>query len=110
MSETNEQAYFADQPWTWRERLRFKLLPTRHCPLPEAPATFADCVVCTTFVSLDWTDRLRVLVTGWLKVETRTVTENVVGGCVTSSVAYPVSAPALADPRGAPREANHERD
>jgi hypothetical protein len=85
----SEQNYFVDTPWTWRERLRFRLFPIRHCELPEAPATYADCVVVKTVTSLSLADRVRVLLSGKLTVETRTVTENIVGGTATSSVAYP---------------------
>lgn len=42
-----------------------------------------------TVVMLSLVDRLRVLVTGRLTVQTNTVTEHVVGACTTSSVAYP---------------------
>ena len=92
----NEQNYFVDTPWTWRERLRFRLFPSRHCELPEAPAHYADCVVVTTTAVLSWADRLRVLISGRLTVQTRTVTENVVGDCRTSSVAFPSLPPAPA--------------
>ena len=85
----NEQAYFVDTPWTWRERLRFKLFPSRHCSLPDAPATHLDCVVIKTIVVLGWLDRLRVLASGRMTVETKTVTEHIVGAAATASVAYP---------------------
>ena len=86
---SNEQGYYVDIPWTWRDRLRFRLFPGRHCELPPAPATYRDCVVVKTVVSLSLLDRLRVLVAGNLTVETKTVTEHVVGDTATSSVAYP---------------------
>jgi hypothetical protein len=86
---SSEQNYFCETTWTWRDRLRFKLFPSRHCELPVAPARFADCVVVKTYISLSIVDRLRVLLTGTLVVETKTVTEHMVGGTVTSSVAYP---------------------
>jgi hypothetical protein len=86
----NEHAYFVNTPWTWRERLRFKLFPSSPCPLPEAPAAWQGCIVVTTIVSLSLVDRLRVLGSGMLKVETRTVTENIAGGTATESIAYPV--------------------
>ena len=89
MSE-NGVGYFVDTPWTWREKLRYRLMPSHPCPLPSAPAHYADCVVVTTVVGLSILDRLRVLLTGHLKVQTRTVTENIVGQSVTSSVAYPI--------------------
>jgi hypothetical protein len=85
-----QQAYFVDTPWTWRERLRFKLFPSRHCSLPEAPVTYLDCVVSTTRAEFSFLDRLRILLTGKCVVQTKTVCQNVVGETRTSSVAYPV--------------------
>lgn len=84
------EAYYVDLPWTWRERLRFKLFPSQHCALPQAPAEWKDCVVCTTIVGLSLLDRVRVLISGRLRVQTRTVTEHRVGGTMTESVAYPI--------------------
>lgn len=75
-------------PWGWRERLRYKLFPSRFVPLPEAPAHFKDVLECQTCSVLDWLDRLRVLVTGKIVVKTRTVTEHTIGQSVTSSVCY----------------------
>jgi len=89
MPSHNEENYCTTQPWTWRDRLRHKLFPSNYCPLPPAPASYADVVVVRTVVSLSLIDRVRVLLSGKLTVETRTVTENVVGGTVTGSVAYP---------------------
>lgn len=85
----NDQAFYVDTPWTWRERLRFKLFPSRHCDLPEAPATHKDCLVVRTVVVLGTLDRLRVLWSGRLTVETKTVTENIVGATTTASAAWP---------------------
>ncbi len=85
----NEQGYFVDTQWTWRERLRFKLFPDRYCPLPEASAVHKDCVVIRTVVVLSALDRLRVLWSGRVTVETKTVTENIVGATTTASVGYP---------------------
>lgn len=86
----NKQNYFVDTSWTWRERLRFKLFPSRHCELPEAPAAYADCIVNRVHARLDVMDRLRVLFSGHLIVETKIVTQNVVGDTISSSVVYPV--------------------
>lgn len=90
MSEELGGNYCAETPWTWRERLRFRLFPARHCGLPVAPAAFKDCVVVQTVVVLSILDRLRVLWSGIVVVETKTVTEHIVGGTVTSSTAYPM--------------------
>jgi hypothetical protein len=87
----NDGCYFAETPWTWRERLRFKLMPTRYCTVPDGP--FLDCVVTTTIVGLSFVDRLRVLLTGHLRVETKTATEYIVGDCKTACVSYPIFKP-----------------
>lgn len=84
-----EQNYFVDTPWTWKERLRWKLFPSRHCSVPEATAQYADCVVTKTVCTLGLLDRLRVLCSGRFVVETKTVTEHIVGATITSIVAYP---------------------
>jgi len=89
--ETKSQGcYTVESPWTWKEKLRAKLFPLNHCELPEAPATHKDVLVVETFVTLGWMDRFRVLISGRLRVDTRTVTENTVGDCKTASVAYPL--------------------
>jgi hypothetical protein len=66
MAEEKEQNFFIETPWTWRDRVLWRLLPSAPCPLPEAPASYADCVVIKTVVRLSVADRLRVLVTGWV--------------------------------------------
>src|SRR5690348_2521342 len=67
------------RPWTWKDKLRCKLFPPQYCDLPEAPPTHKDVLVCRVTSELSWLDRLRVLATGRLQVESRTVTENVIG-------------------------------
>lgn len=76
--------------WTWKDRLRYKLFPSRHADLPEAPANFADVLEVRVDVGLDAMDRLRVLLTGKLHVQTRVVCENRVGDTRSNSMAYPV--------------------
>jgi hypothetical protein len=41
--------------------------------------------VCRTKVELSFLDRLRVLITGRIEIETRTSTENVIGKSATAS-------------------------
>lgn len=85
-SELPAIGFTMNRPWTWRDKLRCKLFPPQHCELPEAPATHKDVLVCKVFSELSMIDRLRVLITGRIKVETRTVTENVIGDTKTNSV------------------------
>lgn len=73
---------------TWRDRLRGRLFPYRHCHPPEAPGHYLDCITIHTTVGLSWIDRFRVMLTGRLEVTTRTVTENTIGKNVTASESY----------------------
>lgn len=86
----NEQAYYVDSPWTWKEKLKFKLFPTNYCELPNAPAIWEDVLIINTLVYLDWKDRIRILLTGFIRIKTKTVTKNKIGDHLTHSVAYPV--------------------
>ena len=87
---TEDQNFYADSPWTWREKWRDRLFPSRpcQCPMPEKYHA-EDVVVIRTCVSLSLLDRFRVLLTGAVIVETRTATEHIVGQTETTSVAYP---------------------
>ena len=71
---------------TWRCRLRAKLFPFTICELPEAPPSFQDVLISISRSQLSFMDRLRVLFTGKVEVETRTVTENMIGSHRTNSV------------------------
>lgn len=77
------------EPDTLWRKVHRKLIPWNPCELPEAPPTWLDVVITTTHCQLSITDRLRVLFTGKIEVETRTVTENMVGGCKTASICRP---------------------
>lgn len=93
MSETEinqASAMSFEQRTTWRDRVRRKLFPVRHCFAPDAPCSWKDCVTIHTFVELSWLDRLRVLATGRLEVTTRTMTENEVGMSKTASECCPL--------------------
>jgi hypothetical protein len=87
----NEQggAYFVDRPWTWRDRLRARAFPVHLCPLPQPLNPEGDVLTVRTLCVLPWLERLRVLASGRLIVETRTVTEHKVGNTDTATVAYP---------------------
>lgn len=70
---------------TWRDRVRRRLFPRKHCFAPEAPGRFKDCITIHTVCVLCFWDRLRILATGRLEVTTRTATENEIGEHVTAS-------------------------
>lgn len=75
---------------TWRERLGYKLFPGKYCHLPdlEDGSGGKDCLVVTTWIEFDFIDRLRVLITGRVSVETRTTTANVIGENKTNHAVY----------------------
>jgi hypothetical protein len=77
----------------WRDRLWFWLFPSRYCPVPEddqpvKSCDWEDCMVMRHRIELSWLDRLRVLVSGRITVESKTVTEFAVGANKTNSVMY----------------------
>lgn len=69
-------------------RMIGRMFPARHCFAPEAPAEYEDCISIRSVTKFSWLDRLRVLVTGVVVTETRTVTEHKIGGSTTASVCY----------------------
>jgi hypothetical protein len=75
-----------ETPWTWRDKLCARVFPFTICNIPEAPASYQDVIVSKSRSSLCFTDRLRVLFTGKVEVETRIVTENMIGSHRTNSV------------------------
>ncbi len=86
MSENYIQAESLQRRWTWREKLRAKLFPFVICHVPEAPPSFQDVIVSKSRSNLSFTDRLRVLITGKVEVETRIMTDVVIGSHRTNSV------------------------
>lgn len=73
---------------TWRDWLRYKLFPAKHCFRTETDFEFRDCVIVHSVTKLDWTDRLRVLLTGVVCVTTRTMTEHEVGKATSNSTCH----------------------
>jgi hypothetical protein len=87
----------AENP-TVRRALARRLFPKKYLPPSRNPSFNGglpgwakDALYCTTTCHLDFLDRLRVLVTGKLVVETRTYTAEVPGAVQTDSVAYPTT-------------------
>ena len=78
-------------PITWKDRLRWKLFPANHVDLPIAPVKYKDCFNCRVTAELSFLDRVRILFSGRLVVETKTVTENEIGGHLTSSTIFPLA-------------------
>lgn len=75
---------------TFREKIGHKLFPSK---MPEYPTnhpqpSYADALIIKSTIHLSFVDRLRALVSGKVRLETRTVTENVLGVHTTASVGY----------------------
>lgn len=85
----------AYQP-TWIDRLRWKLFPVEVCDIPDIPAK--DCLIVRTEVRLSFIGRIQAFFSGRVMVETKTVTENVIGNATTASCSY-VKAPKFIDRR-----------
>ena len=86
----NTNTYANPSTYPWWVRIIWRLYPSQHCELPAAPATHQDVLFTNVLVVLPFVDRLRVLISGKLAVRTKTVTENTVGNCVSSTVSYPL--------------------
>lgn len=90
MSESSELTaetgcYYAPDPRTRLQKLRDKLFPAKHCFAPEVPGEFEDCIHGQATTRLSFVDRLRVLVTGVVITQWRTVTEHKVGRAVSAA-------------------------
>jgi len=61
---------------TWGNRISNFLFPQHYLePLPEEEGFSEGDLTIETFIYLDWLDRLRVLLSGKLKLRTRTKTD-----------------------------------
>lgn len=69
---------------THRERIGWRFFPSRHCDIPDKPG-MRDCVVTRTTTDLSFLDRVRVLISGRIEVQSKTATENVIGDHATNA-------------------------
>ena len=74
-------------PWTAMDSLRQFLFPYRRCPDPSS-ALCGDTLICRVRCRLSFMDRLRLLISGHLMVESRTATEWQMGQTKTASACY----------------------
>lgn len=72
--------------WPGRSKWMRRLLPGRIPEYPEAPEHWEGMIVQTVRVELSLADRVRVLLTGKLKVDSRIATEKDPGGTRSASV------------------------
>lgn len=89
MENEDQQCNFYISPKTtiWG-RIRRRLFPARFCRPPTPDFELQDMLFSKTVCGLSLVDRLRIMVTGRLVVETRTATENVIGRHAVSSTSY----------------------
>lgn len=81
--------YVAADTRSRMERLIGRFFPARRVEIPEDLEGYAPSYIMTRVIShLDWKDRLRVLCSGRLAVETQTKTDVVVNKMVSQSVVY----------------------
>lgn len=74
-------------PTTFRKRIANRLFPQRWEPAPEDLEGFAPSYLVTGVEAVfDWKDRLRLLVSGRLRVEIRTKTDVIVRKTESTSV------------------------
>lgn len=83
----NRHGYAITKP-TWRQRIRRFLFPVELCFPPKAEFDDKDMLITRIVCVFSLIPRLRFLITGRLVVETRTVTENVIGKHAASSACY----------------------
>lgn len=84
--ETRAIGYVAADTRTWLQKFWSRLYPQAHVPIPEDLEGFAPSYMVTGVVThLDWKDRLRVLVSGNLRVEIQTKTDVIVTKMVSQS-------------------------
>jgi len=74
----------------WRATLS-RLWPWTHLHVGDLPWWAQDAIYCDHRVSLSFADRLRVLVSGRLRVRSQTLTENKPGRVETISLAHPLA-------------------
>lgn len=81
----NTENYCQEYIPTRLEKLGWRLFPSNHCDIPDKIGMH-DCVVTITRSELSFMDRLRVLVSGRIEVQSKTATENLVGSHATNAV------------------------
>lgn len=87
-SESDQQCYAEPDSRSRWQRLKNKLFPAKYCPVPTCDFQYNDCIVGCAVTKLDFIDRLRVLFTGVVVVDWKTLTENGVGRTASIATCY----------------------
>jgi len=80
--------YSAPDSRTRFQKFRDWLFPVRCCFVPGVSGEFKDCIHGCAVTKLSWVDRFRVLLTGVVVTNWRTVTENEVGRVVSVATCH----------------------
>lgn len=71
----------------WQERIGWKLFPAKHCFAPEMDD--AHDVLCSgAEVHFSFIDRLKIVLSGIVRVDVRTTTQHIIGECRTEAVGF----------------------
>lgn len=81
--------YALDERPLWKRWL-LKIWPWTHQEVGDLPTWAQDAIYCENRVELSFADRLRVLVSGRVRVRSQTLTENKPGRVETVSLAHPL--------------------
>ena len=76
---TNMQCRSAPDPRSRWKKIKHWLFPSEHCFAPEAQGEYKDCIHGTAVSKLSWKDRVRVVLTGVVVTQWRTLTQNEAG-------------------------------
>ncbi len=89
----SEQNIAAEPKFKLKTKILMRLFPSKYCDEPDyTGGHYADVVVTVVTVHFSFADRLRLLFTGMLRVQTKTLTENRCGLTISNSVAFPTFA------------------
>lgn len=73
---------------TWKDKLRWKLFSISHIQHRKPDSFYKDFMHTNAIISLSFTNRIRVLLSGRIHYQVRVLTENIVGECSTNSCVH----------------------
>lgn len=90
MKPTGNFAAMLKDTRPWWKRVLCRLWPWKHLEVGDLPAWAKDAIYVENRVELSFLDRLRVLVSGRLRVRSRTLTEVPPCRCESTGMAHPL--------------------
>lgn len=80
-----ENGYMEYRPTRWGRLVRW-LFPRRHIEFADPPEGFKGGLYVTTWACLDWRDRIRVVLTGKLRIDSRVWCQHEPGNTIMTGV------------------------